>query len=260
MILPIQRVSSKWAKTQVMMANKRLSMFIPATQLYSRQALEELLLLHKTVYIKPDRGTYGNGVMNVSRDGDTPDTTGIYILRHGLTSKSCSSLDEVHTAITSKIKNRTFIAQQGISMLQYQGRPFDLRVLTQFSPQRHWETTGIIGRVAAAGKIITNYHGGGQVQTLRTLLKSYMTDWENGRMELWLNELGRDTARQLQKAYPRLKEIGLDIAIDEHYQTWILEVNTLPGIFGFNWLPDKRIYQRIQRYAAAYGRFSKAKR
>ncbi|MNO08528.1 hypothetical protein D3C81_2312260 [compost metagenome] len=64
-------------------------------------------------------------------------------------------------------------------------------------------------------------------------------------------------AAQLARRFPNLKEIGLDIAIDEQHQIWILEVNTLPALFPFKSLENKDIYKKIYRYAVSYGRFKK---
>ena len=54
------------------------------------------------------------------------------------------------------------------------------------------------------------------------------------------------------------EEIGLDIALDEGGRPWILEVNTLPGIYAFGHL-DKEGYRKIKRYAIAYGRLPSPK-
>lgn len=46
----IQRVSSKWAKTKVILQNRQLSVYIPETRKYSLEDLKEMLHLHGTVY------------------------------------------------------------------------------------------------------------------------------------------------------------------------------------------------------------------
>ena len=68
----IQRVSSKWAKTTVLQRSRMVNEYIPVTRKYSRQTLERMTELFESNYIKPDRGTYGNGVMRVK-------TTRLYV-------------------------------------------------------------------------------------------------------------------------------------------------------------------------------------
>ncbi|MFM9282310.1 YheC/YheD family protein [Paenibacillus jiagnxiensis] len=259
--MSIQRVSSKWAKTIAMMPNLKLIPYIPDTRLYSHESLEEMLRAYKVVYVKPDSGTYGLGVMRAEIEQDPESSQenqasagSPYSLRFGTTSCSYESLEKLHEAIMMQIARRTFIIQRGIHLLNYQGRAFDLRILTQKNLQGKWETTGFIGRVAAAGKIITNYHSGGTIAEFHTLLSCHSDRQETAQLERRLALLGERTGRQLEKSYPRLKEIGLDIGIDEQLHPWVLEVNTLPSLYVFGKLSDKNIYKRIRKYAVAYGR------
>lgn len=265
--MAIQRVASKWAKTQVLLQNQQVSPYIPLTQKYTRATLGNMLENTPLVYIKPDRGTYGNGVMNVQRHGEPdapageqpaegPPCTGVeYTLRYGIRSETYANLDALHLAILRHTRGKFYIIQQGIVTLKYEERQFDLRILTQKTPYRNWETTGIIGRVAAKNMIITNYHGGGSVRLLNELLEGNVSPEEAPHLERKLYELGVATAQQLQTKFPGIKEIGLDVAIDEQLNPWILEVNTLPAIFPFKkFFKDKSIYRRIERYAINYGR------
>ncbi|WP_234972743.1 YheC/YheD family protein [Paenibacillus vortex] len=67
--------------------------------------------------------------------------------------------------------------------------------------------------------------------------------------------VGVNVAAQLQKSYPNLKEIGLDVAIDERWNIWILEVNTKPALFPFKkFFKDPSVYKQVKKYADAYGR------
>lgn len=290
----IQRVSSKWTKTAVLQRSRNVNGYIPVTQQYNRQTLERMTELFESNYIKPDRGTYGNGVMRVKttrvqplpnhpENSDTEETTSenadeslsstaevdgevsadvpltTYELRYGTEEKHFHSLDELDLALTERIQNREYIIQQGIPLMKHDGLPFDLRVLTQKNLQRNWETTGILGRVAAPGKIITNIHGGGRLATFNELVRPHFDQDRFQQLRSELYRLGIHTAVQLQRSFPKLKEIGIDIALDDDGRPWIIEVNTLPGIYAFGLLPDKETYQKIKRYARAYGRLPSKK-
>lgn len=274
----IQRVSSKWAKTKVILQNRQLAIFIPVTRKYNLDHLSELLDVYGTVYIKPDRGTYGSGVMRAERrivhlspSGQQPDQGDsiadnseaetveqiMYILRYAIDAEVYNSAAELHAALLPKIKGRPYLVQQGIDLLRYQDRPFDLRVLTQKNPAGSWETTGMLGRVAAPQKVVTNYHNGGSIFSVEALFKEHMSPREKAQTIQQLKSLGVKIAAQLETAYPGLKEIGLDVALDQHHDLWLLEVNTLPAIMVFKMFPDKSIYRRIHRYAVAYGRLKR---
>ncbi|SEU07985.1 YheC/YheD family protein [Paenibacillus sp. NFR01] len=287
--MSIQRVSSKWAKTKVILQNPRLSPYIPETRVYTSSGLSTLLGLYETVYIKPDRGTYGVGVMRAERhvlmpqvssldpepeDAELPPETDeqlqpavavteepqtLYILRHGKESHSFMTVEALNNAIAQRIQKRKYLIQQGIQLLCHERLPFDLRILTQKNPHGGWETTGMVGRVAAPQKIVTNYHNGGKVEWVSKLLKDHMSPIEAAATIKKLKLLGQRIGQQLESAYPSIKEIGLDVAIDEHHDLWLLEVNTLPAIFIFKQYPDKTVYEKIHRYASAYGRLKKNK-
>ncbi|WP_379155930.1 YheC/YheD family protein [Paenibacillus sp. sgz5001063] len=281
--MSIQRVSSKWAKTKVILKNRQLAVFIPDTRKYSQEALIELLGIYGTVYIKPDRGTYGNGVMraeqrtvHLSPADQQPGTDCspnpeivstekivepkvIYILRYAKDAEAFSSLQELHAALLPRIKGRIYLIQQGIDLLCHQELPFDLRVLTQKNLSGAWETTGILGRVAAPQKVVTNYHSGGSILTVHNLLKEHMGPLELKATIQQLKSLGVKIAAQLETAYPDLKEIGLDVALDPHHDLWLLEVNTLPSIIVFSRFQNKAIYRKIRLYAAAYGRLKRSR-
>ncbi|MDT3425213.1 glutathione synthase/RimK-type ligase-like ATP-grasp enzyme [Paenibacillus forsythiae] len=268
----IQRVPSKWAKTEVILLNRTLTPYIPDTRKYDSAALSEMLGLHETVYIKPDRGTYGSGVMRAERRSLNLTPSGMeksvehmekeesrpasimYILRYGTKAQAYRSIEELHQAIYERTKGRLYLIQKGISLLNHKRRPFDLRVLVQKNPGGRWETTGLLGRVAAPQKIVTNYHNGGRVLTAESLLGEHMNPNERLATISHLKNLGVDTGRQLETAFPGMKEIGLDVAIDDHHDLWILEVNTLPSLIAFKMFEDKSIYRKIRRYATAYGR------
>lgn len=277
--MKIRRVSSKWAKTKVILQNQSLSLYVPDTRKYDLDVLKEMLALYTMVYIKPDRGSYGIGVMRAEQrsvalspstaqlDNDIPPNEEaeqledkiMYILRFGKSAEIFFTAEEMHQAILSRIQERTYLIQKGIDLLHHQGRPFDLRVLTQKTPSGVWETTGMLGRVAAPHKIITNYHSGGSILSVNALLKKHMSPSEALSAINQLKIMGVQIAQQLESAYPGIKEIGLDVALDPHMDMWLLEVNTLPSIIVFKLFPNKSIYRKIHRYAIAYGRVKASK-
>lgn len=271
----IQRIASKWKKTQIIQQRTHLQAYIPETQKFSLENLTNMIHKYELIYIKPDRGTYGQGVMSAeyelpvtenppsSEEGQEqeppPPLPPIYKHRFGIQTQTFSSIEELYAALMEKIQQREYLIQQGIHLLTHQRRKFDIRVLVQKNLKGEWETTGYIGRVAAYQKIITNHHGGGTSFPIEQLLGPYMNDRQLQLTIHELRQIGTQVGYQLQKAYPRLKELGLDVAIDADFKAWILEVNTLPALFPFKELQNKNIYKKIRRYAIHYGRLSASK-
>ncbi|NMO94172.1 YheC/YheD family protein [Paenibacillus lemnae] len=256
--MTVQRVSSKWAKTTILLKNKGLASYVPTTRLYSLDELAYMLETHTLVYIKPDRGTYGNGVMCAERvavdEGGDKESVH-YILRYETKTEQYADLEQLHRAVSLLCQGKEYLIQQGIRLLKYKGCSFDLRVLAQRTPLGRWESTGIIGRVAAYQKIVTNHHSGGTVKHYKTLMAEHMNADEAENIRRELKDLGVNVAYQLQKQYKDLKEIGLDVAIDDRWNIWILEVNTKPALFPFKkFFKNKDIYRKVRKYAHAYGR------
>jgi len=132
--------------------------------------------------------------------------------------------------------------------------------MVQKNPQGRWETTGLIGRLAHPRKIVTNYHNGGTPMAAEKLLAPHMTDRQFTAFRSTLNQLGLDVAAAMERKFPKIKELGIDIGVDKDGKPWILEVNTKPDPFIFRKLPNKTIYRRIYRYAVQYGRFAKKRK
>ncbi|MBE1442245.1 YheC/YheD family protein [Paenibacillus sp. OAS669] len=245
-------VVSKWTKTCVLSENTKIRAHIPPTEKMTHSSLKSMLDKYRMVYIKPDKGTFGIGVMRVEVDSDA--SKPVYRYQSGSEIRKFASYDDMYDSIIDLTKNRLYLVQMGIHLTKYLKRSFDIRVHVQQSPQKKWETTGIIGRVADPKKIVTNVHNGGQIKSIETLLKAYLPADKQKIFIRYLKKLGLVTAEELFKTYKGIKEVGLDIALDKDLKPWILEVNTNPDPYIFNRLKDKTMYRKVYRYAKAYGR------
>ncbi|BBI30608.1 hypothetical protein KCTCHS21_00070 [Cohnella abietis] len=230
---------------------------MPTTRSFQRSSVELMLEQYGMIYVKPINGTFGNGVIRIEKNnGAHP----LFTFQIGESKYSFSEFDSMFRKLLSVKRDKAYIAQQGIHLLKYSGRRFDLRVMVQKNPQSQWETTGMIGRVAHPRKIVTNYHAGGTPMPVTPLLKESMSSEQVITYQSRLRKLGIDIAKALERRYPRLKEIGVDVAIDHHLKPWVLEVNTMPDPFLFKKLPSRAVFRKIYQYAVAYGRFAVHKR
>lgn len=250
--MAIRMVNSKLAKTRVLLKVTGLRRYIPETKPLTKETLHTLIEKHRVVFVKPDRGKGGVGVMRATRKENN-----CYSLHHNIRTTIHSSIPALYRAILRTKSKKTYLVQQGIPLLKYNKRPFDIRVMVQRNPNGIWETTGIMGRLAHPLRVVTNYHSGGTPMDYSVLMAPYLTTGQSKQLYQTLSRLGLEVAHVLKNTYPGIKEVGLDVALDSELHPWILEVNTLPNPFLFRNLKEKSVYRRIYRYAAAYGRFNK---
>ncbi|MCY9589473.1 hypothetical protein PC41400_11250 [Paenibacillus chitinolyticus] len=227
--------------------NELLSGNVPETKIYSESMLKTMLNKYSMVYVKPNRGTGGKGIFRVEKLG-----AGSYKYQINTMTKTFESFDSMAKSINIKTKSEKYAIQHGIHLMKHKNRLFDLRIMVQKNPNGKWETTGVIGRLGHPKKIVTNVCKGGSSKPIEVLLKDHVTNIPEYKK--WLENLGYRAAKQLNKTFPRIKELGLDVGIDCKLHPWILEANPQPAIYGFKTLKDKSIYQKICRYQKAYGR------
>ncbi|MCQ6562308.1 YheC/YheD family protein [Paenibacillus mendelii] len=243
-----QAVSSKLTKTKVVLHSKELARHVPSTRPFSRDRLLTMLECCRMVYVKPDTGSQGIGVIRVEKK------EGGFRYQSGSRKHEFSTFQAMFTSIQRRIGSRRYLIQKGIHVLRYSGRPFDFRIMIQKNPSRKWECTGTAARVAHPRKIVSNGSQGGTIFQARTLMNPIVGQEKTARLLRHMNQLARLTAAQFSRVYPAMNELGLDIAVDRSLKPWILEVNTRPDPCPFTKLDNPASIRKIVRYARAYGR------
>ncbi|WP_342436478.1 YheC/YheD family protein [Paenibacillus sp. FSL L8-0436] len=238
---------SKWLKTKLLLRNASIRPFIPDTRKFSKRNLEQMIHSYGMIYVKPERGTYGNGVIR-AEGGERQGFT----YQYEETVRHFDSFEAFHKSLAKKTGGRSYLIQKGIHLLKHNRRRFDIRVMVQLSPKGVWEATGIIGRLGHPGKIVTNYHSGGKPMAIEKLLSTHLSERRLAQLTEELNRLGTRMAAHMQKTYPRIRQIGVDVGLDRSLTPWIIEVNMNPDPYIFNQLKDKSMYKRVMRYRRFY--------
>lgn len=242
---------SKWKKAIKLARHPKFRRYAPQTAKLSRVKLSSFLKRYGEVYIKPNLGRHGYGVIKTTRK--IRNRKVLYTFQREMTRKKFYSLDALYRTVKRHTGWDTFLVQKGVRSLTLRGRPFDIRVMVQKNPQGRWETTGKIGRLAHPKKIVTNYNlgrNGGTPTPVDKLLSPLMSKKQKSRIHARLDRLGYDMAKYLQRSgYPRTKAIGLDVMIDRSLKPWIIEVNTAnPNPYLFRHARNKVMFGKILRY------------
>ncbi|MBP2001497.1 hypothetical protein J2Z69_002542 [Paenibacillus shirakamiensis] len=242
------RISSKLLKHRLLTTDPELIKYLPAMSSYSKVNLRSMLQRYGMVYIKPDTGSMGNGIIRVEV------RKGTYNLHSGDRNITYSSFERLVFGLKRHVKHRQHLIQQGIHVLKYEKRPYDFRVMIQRSPSGKWVPTGTAGRVAPPGLAVTNGSQGGTIYAADELLRHTAGIRKTSHLLKQMNRIAKQTSSVFASKYPLMNELGLDVAIDKQFKLWILEVNTRPDPCPFTKLSDHTLITRIIAYGKGYGR------
>jgi hypothetical protein len=247
---------NKWQLFEWLRKSNRTRPFIPTTRrLVHVGGLGRLLRKHGYLYLKPESGKAGKGIMTVRVHLEKTLPYRLKIQENKRSSTyNCSTLGKLWTRIQKQSGGEAYIAQQGIALASFKDRRFDLRALVQKNRLGVWEMTGLGARLAGASSITTHVPRGGQIEDPEKLL-TYSFNAEQAHM--LLQKVKRTTvliARQIERASAlRLGEMSMDLGVDGDGHLWFFEANSKPMKFDEPHIRQKSL-ERIFQYSAFLAR------
>jgi hypothetical protein len=177
---------------------------------------------HKVLYLKPDRGSCGSGIIQVKHAGDS------YIVKDSKNGYwRTVSATGVFQGIQPYIRGRSYLVQEGLP-LTVSGRPFDIRVLVQKDGTAKWKLTGAAMRIGRDGTITSNLHTGGNAVRLDVALRDAFGPQGVG-MESTIYETALKLVELLDRHLGPLGEVGVDMGAEASGRLWFIEANSKPG-------------------------------
>lgn len=235
-----QQIASKGLKTMILERDTKIKTYIPKTAWYRDDRLYQMLDTFGMVFVKPDKGGGGVGIIRVKK------VTNSLVECKSLKHHKIVSKEKVSSLIHTYLKpEKRYLIQQGIELAKVNGRPFDIRLMLQ-RIDRKWKLTGMAAKLAAPGKIVTNFCKGGKPYTARDAVSKVCPMEASKKMEE-LKKLAYRVAHVLSERYSGLKELGIDAGLDKNGNIWIFEVNTRPTYEMFRKLRNLQMYNNIRR-------------
>ena len=189
---------------------------------FSAESLRSMLKRYRFVVIKPLVGTGGLGVIKIER---LPH--GRYRYHDANTQRTVGSFSTLVRRLNRIRKRREYMVQQGIELVTIQGRPIDYRVKL-VKKGKGWAITAVVGRLARAGKFVTNLCRGGDMLGGYAALRRSFSQRTARMKKATMQGVARTSTQLLEERYPGIGQLGFDFGVDRQGRIWIFEVNTRP--------------------------------
>lgn len=250
---------NKWKLFSWLKKSKSTSSYVPETRrLSSRKGLSLMLSKYPELYLKPESGKAGKGIMKLSYAPSEAKPYKLIIQEEKNTVYRTSRLPLLWKRVRRVTENTPYIIQQAIRLTDYQGRGFDLRLLVQKTGRGNWSVTGIGARLAGRKRITTHVPQGGSVEDPEQMLLP--TFGEEKTYEL-LDRARSDAmviARQIERSCGHaLGEMSMDLGVDEKGKIWFFEANAKPMKFDEPQIRQKSL-QRIFQYGNYLAKMGKS--
>lgn len=219
----MRTVANKWAKLRTLRGHPDIAVHVPDMRRYSDRNLRRMLDAHRYVVIKPLKGSGGKGVVKIEQ---LPG--GRYRYHHNFRKRTVSSFRGLARRLRRIRRRRRYMVQQGIRLVQIQGRPVDYRVKMVKKENGRWRITAIVARVARPGRFVTNVCKGGDLWKGSAALRRAFSAKAARLKKETMRGVARSSTQWLEQRYPGLGSLGYDFGIDKSGAIWILEVNTRP--------------------------------
>lgn len=225
---------NKWSLFEWLRGSNATARHVPATRrLRSARTLAAMLKTHTSLYLKPETGKAGKGIMRViyHASGELPYRLQIQSGKKNVTYKA-ATVERLWSRIGKERGDSRYIVQQAIELATCKGRPFDLRVLVQKNGKGGWSMTGIGARLAGSRSITTHVPRGGSVEEPSSMLEAMFGPERSLSILKSVSGTALLIARQIERASGyMLGEMSMDLGVDEKGGLWFFEANSRPMKF-----------------------------
>jgi hypothetical protein len=205
--------SGKWSQYKIMKKDPLLSDYLPETLLFSERNLWHLIDKFNKVIIKPCNR--GHSLISVSCIAENH-----YEIDSGNEKEIIAGKEQIYKYLCEKyLTQKHYIVQQRIELATIEGMPFDFKVIIK-KEEKSWRVTGILGRVAAEGLIITDLNKA-ILPFEEVIKKSSLAEM---RLLYEIDYIAMLTAGTMEEYYPECEMTVLDLGVDQKETLWIIDV------------------------------------
>lgn len=198
---------------------------MPETRLLRKpEDLRAMISSYKSLYIKPVGGSLGRGIIRITRESGRF----VYKTRGGRVGHALSVAD-LYRKIKRITGKKTYIVQQGIDLILFQGRVVDIRSLMQKNGQGEWSITKVYARVGPQGNITSNLASGGTAHPLKKVISASFNPEQVEAIREQIRKLSVKVCEAVEITSGEIfGEMGVDLGLDKKGRLWVIEVNSKP--------------------------------
>lgn len=228
-------LKQKWTLYGVMAADPIIVSHLPQTLPCTLENVREWMEPNRAVLFKPSKGQGGRGIASIERVKRDK-----FLVQVKQKQFTFHRLSDAYSFVKRNVmKLSHYMIQPRLALMQYNGLPFDVRVMVQREKDTgQWIATGSLLRVANDGYITTN--------VTKHYLESHTVLTEETIQSI--NQLALRTAYHLSRYYADARAIGYDIGVDQKGEIWIIEANFVPDFSLFKQLDDLSMYQEMLKH------------
>jgi hypothetical protein len=208
---------SKYIINQLLYSHSKLKSHIPPTKLLSKAGLQQMMNRHQNLYIKPASGSLGLGIMKLAKR-----KAGKWLLQSNHKTIQLNGR-QVYGVVLRSTQGKQYIVQKGIQLAKYRGKPYDIRVTVQKGTGGAWNVAGMVGKVAARHKHVTNIARGGSAVRCNELFKA--SGLNAAIMNRRIGRFSLQIAKRLDHKLKQLGDMGLDIGVSDKGKPYFIEMN-----------------------------------
>lgn len=242
---------NKWHLFEWLKKSKATGHLVPKTRrLRGESGLQKMLERYPSLYLKPESGKAGKGIMMLKYQQDKPLPYRLKVQHHrSSTTYKGASIHRLWKRIKAETGTSRYIVQQAIELASIEQRPFDLRVLLQKTGKGQWGVTGVGARMAGSKSITTHVPRGGSIEDPGKLLTAVFGEGSAPGMINRVKTTAIVIARQIEKAsgHPH-GEMSMDLGVDTSGGIWFFEANAKPMKFDEPHIRQKSL-ERIFQYS-----------
>ncbi|MDQ8739410.1 YheC/YheD family protein [Paenibacillus sp. LHD-38] len=248
---------NKWELWELSRSNPLIRDHLPHTKLLDNlQSLKKMLALYGSVYLKPNEGSMGQGIMKLEK------TLGGYLFIDRNNRMTFINNEIKAWAFLSRMrKGRKYLIQQSVALM-HQNKNVDFRVIMQKDGNQQWACSGVIARYGEDGRFYTNDVSSISLgrDALRTVFQ--FKDEEAVQKEEEIISICTTACQLIDHKYGPFGDVGIDVTVDPNLKVWLLEINSRHQHTILSYLKDdpqmySRVLTRPFEFAKSWAGFTK---